>query len=399
LPAILRILFRDEAIGGKLILAASVAALMVFNSPLRSVYDGVWSQHLTIGFGHSGISLSLREWVSQGLMAIFFLVVGLEIKREFIRGELSRFKTAALPIGGAIAGIVVPATIFLSINHDQSDALRGWAIPTATDTAFAIGVLSLLGRRVTSSLKIFLLTLAIVDDIGSIFVITFFYGSGLATGPLLVALAIAGFILLPFVQRRISMPLFCLLGLCFWLAIYKCGIHPGIAGVFIGFMAPLEAKKGRPLAERLEKFMIPVSTFVAVPLFAFTSLGIDIGAHSPIEEGALPLLWGIVLGLCAGKVLGISLAVWTLVRVGLCDLPRGTNWYQLVGAGFVAGIGFTVSLFVTDMAFHDNTHLASTAKLGVTGASIISAAIGYLFLRYRQKVKEVVEGVEMVVSH
>lgn len=187
LPAVLRTFIKDEAIGGKLILLGSIAALIAVNSPLRGGYESFWHQSLSIGFDDNAISLSLREWVSQGLMAVFFLVVGLEIKREFIRGELSRFRTAVLPIGAAAAGIIVPATIFLSINHGQTDTLRGWAIPTATDTAFAIGVLSLLGRRVTSSLKIFLLTLAIVDDIGSIIVITLFYGRAghgpIARGP------------------------------------------------------------------------------------------------------------------------------------------------------------------------------------------------------------------------
>ncbi|HEX5744161.1 MAG TPA: Na+/H+ antiporter NhaA [Candidatus Saccharimonadales bacterium] len=398
LPSILRTLLKDEAIGGKLILVASALALLVVNSPLKGGYESFWSQDLSIGLDRSVISLSLSEWVSQGLMALFFLVVGLEIKREFIRGELRKLKTALLPIGAAVGGMVVPAVLFLSVNYDQPDALRGWAIPIATDIAFALGVLSLLGRRVPSSLKLFLLTLAIVDDIGSIFIIALFYGAGFAIAPLLVALGLAAFLLLPPVQRRISLGMFVLLGLCFWIAVYESGIHASIAGAFLGFLAPLGAKDGRAVAERLEKYVIPISTFVVVPVFAFTSLGIDIGVYNPVREGSIQLLWGIILGLVVGKVVGITLAAWVLIRLRLSHLPRGTNWFQMAGVGFVAGIGFTVSIFITELAFPVSSHLADTAKIGVFAASFISAAVGYLFLRYRRKVEEIVEEVEGAVG-
>ncbi len=399
LPAILRTLLKDEAIGGKLILLASGAALIVVNSPLQGGYESFWHQNLSVGFNQDVISLSLRDWVSQGLMALFFLVVGLEIKREFIRGELRRLKTAVLPIGAAIGGMVVPAVLFLSVNYDQANAVRGWAIPIATDIAFALGVLSLLGRRVPSSLKVFLLTLAIVDDIGSIFVIAFFYGAGFTIAPLLIALALGGFLLLPPVQRRISLTMFVLLGIGFWVAVFESGIHASIAGAFLGFLAPLGADDdGRAIAERLEKYIIPVSTFVVVPLFAFTSLGIDIGAYNPLREGSIQLLWGIMLGLVVGKVAGVILAAWVLIKLRLSHLPRNTNWFQMTGVGFVAGIGFTVSIFITELAFHGNTHLASTAKIGVFAASFISAAIGYLFLRYRRQVEEVVEEAESAIG-
>ena len=391
IPAILRTLLKDEAIGGKLILLASAAALIVVNSPLRGGYESFWQQNLTIGFNQHVISMSLNDWVSQGLMALFFLVVGLEIKREFIRGELRRAKTALLPIGAAIGGMIVPAVLFLSVNYDQGEALRGWAIPIATDIAFALGVLSLLGRRVPSSLKVFLLTLAIVDDIGSIFVIAFFYGAGFTVAPLLAALGIAGLLLLPPVQRRISLPLFVLLGLCFWVAVFESGIHASIAGAFLGFLAPLEADDGRAIAERLEKYVIPVSTFVVVPLFAFTSLDIYLGSYNPLREGSIQLLWGILAGLVIGKVAGITLAAWILVKLRLSHLPRNTNWFQMIGVGFVAGIGFTVSIFITELAFHSDPHLANTAKIGVFAASFISAAIGYLFLRYRRQVEDALE--------
>lgn len=391
MPRILKTLLKDEAIGGKLILAAAVLALVIANTPLRQAYEAFWHQSLSLGVNQFDISLDLRHWLSEGLMALFFLVVGLEIKREFVKGQLREFKAAALPIGAAIGGMVVPAAFFFAFNFDQAENINGWAIPIATDIAFALGVMSLLGKRVSSSLKVFLLTLAVVDDIGAIFIIALFYGTGFSLLPLLIASGIGLLLLLGRKNRHMSLPLFVLLGLVMWAAVYKSGVHASITGAFLGLLAPLAASSRSSVAERLERYTIPVTTLVVVPLFAFASLGINLSSTSLSGEGPVRLMWGIIGGLVAGKVIGVVLASWLLVRLKVAKLPVNTTWLQLIGTGFLTGIGFTVSIFITELAFESNPELTFAAKISILIASTISAVAGYLLLRHKREVQSLLD--------
>lgn len=388
MPPVLRELLKDEAIGGKLILVAAVLALVVANSPLHGVYEDFWAQMLSISVANFGISLDLRHWLTEGLMAIFFLVVGLEIKREAVHGQLRKFRTALLPIGAAIGGMLVPAVLYVAINADNPEATRGWAIPIATDIAFVLAIMSLLGKRVSSSLKLFLLTLAIVDDIGSILVIALFYGAGISLLPLALAGLLAILILGLSKAKILTMPLFVGIAILFWLAIFKSGVHASIAGAFLGFLAPLKSHSSVSIAERLEAKMIPVSTFIVVPLFAFASLGLNFGNNPFGSDGAQPLFWGIIIGFIAGKVIGITLASWVLVNLKIADMPESTNWFQMIGVGLLAGVGFTVSVFIADIAFDTNAQLLQTAKVSILIASVISGVTGYMFLRHRKIIQK-----------
>lgn len=387
IPTIANKLLKDEALGGKLILLAAVLALVVANSPLSTYYQEFWNHVLSIGVGDYAISMSLSHWVSEGLMAIFFLVVGLEIKREIVRGRLRDPRAAVLPIGAAIGGMIVPAVLFFMINQGQPETLRGWAIPIATDIAFAVAVMSLLGNRVSSALKLFLLTLAIVDDIGAVLIIALFYNSGLSPAFLIASLLLCGLILVLNRLKLMSVALFVLLSVVLWVFVYESGVHASITGALLGLLAPLAAYKGSSIAERLESASIPVSTFIVVPLFAFASLGIVV-AIDTLSLGST-LAWGIVIGLVFGKVIGVTLTSWVLVRLKLAVLPDKSNWFQLAGVGLLAGIGFTISVFIAELAFSDNASLMNTAKISILIASTVSAIAGYLFLRHRQKVEEI----------
>lgn len=383
-PQTLRLLLKDEAIGGKLILVAAILALVIANSPWQAGYESFWNTKLAVGLNDWVINLDLRHWVSEGLMAIFFLVVGLEIKREIVKGQLRRFKTAVLPVGAAVGGMVVPALIFVAINATQPQNLQGWAIPMATDIAFALGVMSLLGRRIPSSLRVFLLTLAIADDLGAITVIGLFYGSGINAVPLIIAFALLALLMLIRHTKAMSLTLFTIGAIAVWVAVQKSGVHPSIAGALVAFVAPLSSHEW--IAERLERLTIPVSTFIVVPLFAFASVGIDLAASSFAGTGTQLLSAGIIAGLLVGKVLGITLFAWALVRFGIAELPEGSHWLQIVGVGLLAGIGFTVSIFITDLAFPGNQQLEDVAKLSIVAASTVSAVLGYVFLRYRKRI-------------
>ncbi len=391
IPAILRIFMKDEAIGGKLILGAAICALVVANSPLRHVYETFWHQGLSIGVNESTITMDLRHWLSEGLMALFFLVVGLEIKREIIKGHLRHIKSAILPIGAAIGGMAVPALLFLAINNGYPDNAKGWAIPIATDIAFALAVISLLGNRVSSSLKVFLLTLSIVDDIVAILIIGLFYGDGFKISALLLALLIAVSLAVFSRSKLMNTFVFSILGVGLWITVYKSGVHASIAGALLGFLAPLSANGVRvSVAEKIEKLVLPSSTFLVVPLFAFASFGVTFSTESLAAYGAFPLMLGIILGLVAGKVIGISLISLALVKSGKASLPaENTVWSQLMGVGFVAGIGFTVSVFISELAFEGQPLLIDAAKIAILAASTISAVSGYLFLRHRHRVHRI----------
>lgn len=370
---------KDEAIGGKLILVAALFSLVVVNSPLGNVFSSFWNLPFAIGIGDWNLSLDLRHWVNEGLMAFFFLVVGLEIKRELVTGELKDPKAAILPIGAALGGMLIPALIYVIFNT-HSGAFQGWGIPIATDIAFAVAVLSLLSKRVPVSLKIFLLTLAIADDIGAIFVIALFYAEIINYWYLGASfmIAIGIFLLRKLLTYRLL--LVCALGVLLWITTHLSGIHASIVGALIGFLLPVVASGNKvSVAERAERFFIPITTFLILPIFAFANAGFPISASALTTNQSI--LWGVLLGLVAGKVIGITFASWLLVKFKIAQLPTGVAWRHVIGIGFIAGIGFTVSIFITELAFSDNESFINTAKMGIFIASAISALLGYVILR------------------
>lgn len=376
----------DESIGGKLILVAALLSLVVVNSPLSNQFDAFWHLPLSVGIGSWSLSLDLRHWVNEGLMAFFFLVVGLEIKRELVKGELKDRKTAVLPIGAAVGGMVLPALIYLAFNWNIEQAVQGWGIPIATDIAFAVAVLSLLGNRVPLSLKIFLLTLAIADDIGAIFVIALFYAEIINYWYLAAsALLIVGIFLF---RQRLTNRVFIVsgLGIILWVTTHLSGIHASIVGAAMGFLAPVsKAPSSVGLSEKVERSLLPITTLFVLPLFAFANAGFTLSADALTTNQTI--LWGIVLGLIGGKVVGITLASWLLVKLNLAQLPKDIAWRHVIGIAFIAGIGFTVSIFITELAFDDNQALINTAKIGIFIASALSAVLGYTLLRFARPVR------------
>ncbi len=387
-PELLNTFLKDESISGKLILLATVAALVVVNSPWREAYHNFWQLSLSIGIGNWGLGQDLRHWVSEGLMSFFFLVVGLEIRREIIKGELQDRRKAVLPIAAALGGMVLPAIIYLSLNMDP-EVVRGWGIPIATDIAFAAGILMLLGRRVPLALKVFLLTLAIADDIGAIIVIGLFYAEIIHFGYLFVSIALlVGMWLLRkrFIGR---LGLFLALGIVLWVTTHLSGIHASIVGVAIGLLTPLGVDRyGRSMAERLEKLFLPLSTFVALPIFAFANAGVVLSTRAFDTASSSTVMLGVILGLVLGKVIGITLATWAMVQSGYTRLPTDVNWSHIIGVGFIAGIGFTVSIFITELAFGADPQLVETAKISIFIASSLSALLGSLILLRTKKLTD-----------
>jgi NhaA family Na+:H+ antiporter len=364
-----------EAAGGIVLLAATFVALLWANSPWQDSYGRLWHTELTFSLGRWKISEDLGHWVNDALMTLFFFVVGLEIKRELVTGELRDRRRVALPAIAAIGGMVVPALLYLAFNAGSAGE-DGWGIPMATDIAFAIGVLAVLGSRVPAGLKLFILTLAIVDDVGAIVVIAVFYSRGIAAGWLAVAVTL---VLAIAVLRRVRIfwvPAYVLLGAGVWLATFNSGVHATIAGVVLGLLTPMSP----PVAERLEHALHPWTSFVVVPIFALANAGVTFRSGTFDAPGASLVAIGIVVGLVAGKTVGITAAAWLAVRAGAARLPDGVRWAQLVGVAAVAGIGFTVSLFVAGLAFGDGSPIEDAAKLGILGASALAAALGALLL-------------------
>ena len=370
LQAVLRRFLRDEAIGGKLLVAGAVIALVLFNTPWQAAYAHFWEAPVRIGFGDFGLQLDIRHWINEGLMTIFFLVVGFEIKKEIVYGALKHPKVAILPVGAAIGGMLVPALVYMAFNTGR-DTFSGWGIPMATDIAFAVAVLSLMGRRVPAIVKLLLLTLAIVDDIGAILVIALFYAHD--THPLLLAGAGALIIAIALSRHRIgkSMLAFLGAGVALWLLLHLGGVHASIAGAVLGLLAPV--RRGHGLTAQLEHVALPLSTFIVMPLFALANAGTPIST-SILQENMAVFL-GIVTGLVVGKAGGIVLAAWLLVRVGAAKLPHGLRWQHITGMGFLAGIGFTVSIFIAGLAFTVPAY-ENAAKLSILIGSVASALIG-----------------------
>lgn len=375
-------LLKDEAISGKLIILAVLLALIAANSPLNHLYESLWSTKLDIGLGNWSINLDLRHWVSDGLMALFFLVVGLELKREIVSGELGKFRTALLPFAAAVGGMVVPAIIYLTINAG-SETSDGWAIPTATDIALAIGLLALLGKRIPSSIRLFLLTLAIVDDILAVIIIAIFYSTGLDFAMLLLSLGIVLLLATLTKMKRLSLFLFIVAGVGLWLTLNASGVHASISGAILGLLAPTVVMKSgkKAISARLEHAIIPISTLIVIPLFAFANTGIHFSNTIFQSDSFIRLSAGIFFGLVIGKVVGIVSGTWLTIRLGLSSLPEEANWNHIIGIGLLAGIGFTVSIFVTELAFQSE-ELINISFISIFIASIVSGCLGLITLRF-----------------
>jgi len=372
--------FQHDAAGGLVLLAAAVAALLVNNSPLEWLYDGLLDTPVAVRVGALALDKPLLLWINDGLMAVFFFLVGLEIKRELLQGELSSFGKAALPAVAAVGGMGVPALIYVAVNAGNATALRGWAIPSATDIAFAVGVVALLGPRVPSSLKVFLLALAILDDLGAILIIAAFYTADLHWLSLLLAAA-GGAVLLALNARGVTrLAPYLLTGLFIWVCVLKSGVHATLAGVVVAIAIPLgRAGAGEPsLLEQLEERLHPWVAFGILPLFAFANAGVSLAGMS-LARLVDPVPLGIALGLFLGKPIGILAATGTAVASGLAPRPEGASWAQLAGIGMLGGIGFTMSLFIGMLAFTEPTH-AAQLRLGVLAGSLLSALAGYLVL-------------------
>jgi len=378
LSAIQRFL-RWEAAGGLTLIVAAAVAIVWANSPLAELYSAILKAPAAVQVGSFQIAKPLLLWINDGLMAIFFLLVGLEIKRELLEGELARPGAIALPGIAAVAAMAAPAAIYLAFNHAGPD-LAGWAIPTATDIAFAVGVLALLGTRAPNSLKLFLLALAIIDDLGAIVIIALFYTADLSAGSL--GLAGAAILLLFALNlagcARVSA--YVLVGVFLWICVLKSGVHATLAGVALGFAIPLrsgdEGHEG-PL-HRLEHSLHPWVAFGILPVFALANSGVSLAGLS-MASLLLPVPLGIAVGLFVGKQVGASAATWVSVRLGLGELPAGASWLQMYGVCVLAGVGFTMSLFIGTLAFADEGQVAAV-RLGVLTGSLLSAVLGYAVL-------------------
>ena len=371
-----------EALSGLVLFVAAIAALVWANLDPAS-YTDVWGTDVTVGIGSASITLSLAGWVNDGLMTIFFFVVGLEIKREIVEGELRDRRNAVLPVLAALGGMILPALIFLSFNSAGAGA-DGWGIPMATDIAFSLGVLAILGSRVSSGVKLFLLTLAIVDDIGAIIVIAVFYTSDLQPEWFLVA-AIA--VSLVIGLRRVGLRWVALLhpavylvpALVLWGALHESGVHATIAGVILGLLTPVIPGAVAGPAERLEYRIHPWSSFLIVPVFALANAGVVLGAAALERASSSAVTWGTAVGLVVGKMVGITVLTLIGLGLGVGRLPAGMRRIQVVGVAAVAGIGFTVSLFVADLSFTGT--MLDDAKLGILFASVVAGIMGAAVLR------------------
>lgn len=369
-----------EASSTILLLAATVLALALANSPLHDAYEHVLHLPLSLRFGSLGLEMSVGHFVNDALMAIFFFVVGMEIKRELVRGELSSPIRAALPVFGALGGMIVPAAIYAAL-HWGGPALRGWGIPMATDIAFAVAALGIFGARVPSGLKVFLLALAIADDIGAVVVIALFYAAGIA--PQWLAVAAAGLALCFLLHRSgvRSYGVYFLVGTLVWYATLRSGVHATIGGVLLGLLTPARPLPGAehaPVDDLIHR-LHPWVAFVIMPLFALCNAGVALDASSLGDAQTQRVAIAVVMGLLLGKPVGITLFAWLAVRAGVAELPNRVGWSQIVGAGVLAGIGFTVALFIAALAFED-TRFVAGAKVGILAASLLATVLGAALL-------------------
>ena len=399
---------QTETSAGVLLALMAIVALIWANSGWYDSYHHLWETEIGLDVGGWGLHLTLHEWINDGAMAIFFFVVGMEIKRELVHGQLRDPRAAALPVFAAVGGMVVPALIYTAFNAGEPSS-NGWGIPMATDIAFAVGALSLVGKRLPTSLKIFLLTLAVADDIGAIVVIAVFYSSGVAFEWLAAAVALVGGAYLLRRAGVIFPPFFVAFGAAVWLALHEAGVHPTLAGVALGLLAPASARFDpedvasrreelldvwTPAAARrtsalarqsvspmewLEHGLHPWTSLVVVPIFALANAGVSLSASDVSDAVGSAVTWGVLVGLVVGKTLGITAFAWLAVRLGMAALPDGATWRHVTGTAALAGIGFTVSLFVTGLAY-EQADLVDHAKIGILTASALATALATLIL-------------------
>ena len=376
----LRSFFATEASGGAVLLAATAVAVVWANSPFSESYSSLWHSHVGLELGSLRLPEDLQHWINDALMAIFFFVVGLEIKQEITTGELNSRRKASLPILAAIGGMVVPAVIYLGFNSRGAGS-AGWGIPMATDIAFAVGVLAVLGSRVPRGLRAFLLSLAIVDDIGAIVVIAVFYSADIQLGWVGAAALLVIATLVAQRLPRFWVPIYVVFGAGVWLATFQSGIHATIAGVALGLSAPTRSmrKTDMSVSDRLENFLHPWTSYVVIPLFALANAGVVLSVDAIGDAVGSRVTLGVIAGLVVGKIAGISALSWVALKLRLGEAPAGVTGRHLIGGAAVAGIGFTVSLFITALAFTD-AQVVAEAKIGVFAGSLVAGAIGAAIL-------------------
>ncbi|MBT2565352.1 Na+/H+ antiporter NhaA [Arthrobacter sp. ISL-85] len=405
-------ILRKETVGGALLVIAAVVALVWANSPASDSYFAL--RDFKVGYESWHLELSLGAWASDGLLAIFFFLVGLELKREFVAGDLRQLSKSIVPVAAAVGGVAVPAVIFAVVNLSSPETLRGWAIPTATDIAFAVAVLAIIGSHLPSALRIFLLTLAVVDDLIAITIIAFFYSSDIQVLPLLLALvplALYAFLAQKFrrffgLHAAAAWLVLLPLGAVTWALVHASGIHATVAGVLLGFAIPVirsEAsggpEAGPGLAEIFEHRFRPISAGVAVPVFAFFSAGVAVGGWAGLGSALTdPVALGIILGLVLGKPVGILATTWILTKATRATLDSSFKWIDVFGVALLAGIGFTVSLLVAELSFGNGSLHDDHAKVGILAASLIAAVLATAVLRTRNRQYRLAEELERVDS-
>ena len=371
---------RLETSGGVVLMIAAIFAMIIANTPLSATYDLILGTYIKVGIGNFEIAKPAILWINDGLMAIFFFLVGLEIKREVLAGELSSFDKAILPIMAAIGGMAVPGIIFAIVNWGTPENLNGWAIPTATDIAFALGILALIGSRAPTALKIFLLAIAIIDDLGAIVIIAIFYTSELSINALSISMiGFAAAVALNRLGIQRTAP-YLLVGIIMWVFVLKSGVHATLAGVLIAFTIPLKAKtEDEALLYKMEHGLHPWVAFLILPVFAFANAGVNFTGIG-IDDLLQPLTLGIAVGLFLGKQIGIFLATWIGVKSGIARLPENVSWKHVYGVACLTGVGFTMSLFIGSLAF-TTADAMNAVRLGVVLGSVLSGIIGYVLLK------------------
>jgi NhaA family Na+:H+ antiporter len=378
----LKNIFIGDTAGGVMLLLSATLSMMIMNSAGSELFQALMHTPLSIGISSAPLTLSLHDWINDGLMAIFFFLVGMEIKREVKAGHLARFDQLMLPAVAAAGGMAVPALIYTLFNGMDPATQNGWAIPAATDIAFALGIISLLGSRVPTSVKVFLTTVAVVDDLGAILVIALFYTPGIEGSFLTLAVAATGVLVLMNLLSCRVIPLYVLVGLFLWYFMLKSGVHATLAGVILGLALPYRLPK-RPEESplnRAEKGLSPYVAYGVLPIFGLASAGVALGGFTP-DLLMLPLSLGISLGLILGKPLGVFGTLWLLAKTKVIALPKGASWEHLFGASLLAGIGFTMSLFISNLAF-DDYYIQALSRLGILTGSLISGIMGFLYLRF-----------------
>lgn len=371
--------FRHDAFGGILLMISALAALLVANSSLSGLYDSVLSSYFAVTLNGEGLQKPLILWINDGLMAIFFFLIGLELKREMLEGKLKNPRDVILPGMAAVGGMIMPALVFVMLNWGNPLTMSGWAIPAATDIAFALGILALVGSRAPVSLKVFLLTLAILDDLGAIIIIALFYTAELKVDYLILALfPLAGLIFLNIKGAHRLAPAI-LLGTIMWFLVLKSGVHATLAGVVTAFCIPLVDRYGKSPLHSLEHGLTPYVLYGIIPIFAFANAGVVLTGLS-VGDLIAPLPLGIALGLLIGKQVGVFGVCFAMVKLGLAKLPTGATWTHVWGVACLAGVGFTMSLFIGGLSF-DSQELMNQTRLGVLSGSVISGIMGFVILR------------------